>query len=139
MPRKSPTAKIISLDTRATRLRPPADLPTVERELFARLVSACPASHFQASDAPLLAQYVANVVLNERATAELRTAPIVDGRPSPWLVVAEKSHRAVVALSLRLRLSPQARAPHAPTRREALQAPSAYDVMRLAADENEGS
>ena len=67
---------------------------------------------------------------------ELRSEPLVGGKPSPWLTVAEKTNRAVVALSLRLRLSPQARAPNTPTKREA--APSAYDVMRLA-DENEGS
>jgi hypothetical protein len=138
MPRKSAASQVIQLDTRHDRLRPPADLPPPERELFASIVSSCKPGHFQASDAPLLSQYVANVVLNERAAAELREAPIIDGKASPWLVVAEKSHRAVVALSLRLRLSPQARAPHTPTRREAMQAPSAYDLMRLA-DEQEGS
>jgi hypothetical protein len=62
------------------------------------------------------------------------------GRPSPWLTVAEKTNRAVVALSLRLRLSPQARAPNTPTRREAVQSPSAYDLMRLSDEpEPEGS
>jgi hypothetical protein len=60
----------------------------------------------------LLAQYVANVVLNERAAEQLRLAPVTpEGKPSPWLVVAEKTHRATVALALRLRLSPQARMP----------------------------
>jgi hypothetical protein len=135
MPRKPPSAKIISLDTRATRLPAPANLPAPERELFASIVSTCKPGHFQTSDAPLLSQYVANIILNERAHDELRSAPLVGGRPSPWLTVAEKTNRAVVALALRLRLSPQARAPHAPTRREA--PPSAYDVMRLA-DEQEG-
>jgi hypothetical protein len=134
MPRKPPTAKIIQLDTRATRLRPPANLPAPERELFAALVAANPPSHFTTSDAPLLVQYVANVVLNERAHDELRAAPLVGGRPSPWLTVAEKTNRAAVALSLRLRLSPQARAPNTPTRREA--PPSAYDVMRLSREED---
>ena len=136
MPRKSAAAKIVSFDTRASRLRPPANLPLPERELFASLVASSSPQHFQPSDMPLLTQYVANVVLNERAHDELRSAPLVGGRPSPWLAVAEKTNRAVVALSLRLRLSPQARAPNTPTKREAV--PSAYDVMRLA-DENEGS
>ena len=136
MPRKSAAAKIVSLDSRHIRLRAPPNLPEPERELFAGIVAASAPQHFQASDVPLLTQYVANVILNERAHDELRAAPLVGGRPSPWLVVAEKTNRAVVALSLRLRLSPQARAPNTPTKREA--APSAYDVMRLA-DENEGS
>jgi hypothetical protein len=136
MPRKSAASKIIPLDTRAVRLRPPPNLPAPERELFAAIVSASSLQHFQSSDLPLLVQYVANVVLNERAHDELRSAPLVGGRPSPWLTVAEKTNRAVVALSLRLRLSPQARAPNTPTKREAV--PSAYDVMRLA-DEQEGS
>jgi hypothetical protein len=136
MPRKSAASQIIPLDTRAVRLRPPVNLPAPERELFASIVATCKPGHFQTSDAPLLSQYVANVILNERAHDELRSEALVGGKPSPWLTVAEKTNRAVVALSLRLRLSPQARAPNTPTKREA--APSAYDVMRLA-DENEGS
>ena len=134
MPRKSAAAKVIPLNT--TQLRPPASLPATERELFASIVAASKPEHFQASDTALLVQYVSNIVLNERAHDELRSEPLVGGKPSPWLTVAEKTNRAVVALSLRLRLSPQARAPNTPTKREA--APSAYDVMRLA-DENEGS
>jgi phage terminase small subunit len=39
---------------------------------------------------------------------------IVNGKPNPWLVSKEKAHREMVALSLRLRLSPQGRAQHAP-------------------------
>jgi hypothetical protein len=35
--------------------------------------------------------------------------PIVDGKASPWLVVQEKAVRAMTALSMRLRLSPQSR------------------------------
>jgi hypothetical protein len=77
---------------------------------------------------PLLEQYCENVILNKKAAAELRTAPIVDGKPSPWLVIAEKSHRACVALAMRLRLSPQARQPNNPKREPQL---SAYEKMRL--------
>jgi hypothetical protein len=135
MPRRSAAAKIIPLDSRQSRLRPPANLPAAERELFASIVSTCKPGHFQSSDVPLLTQYVANVVLNERAHDELRSAPLVGARPSPWLTVAEKTNRAVVALSLRLRLSPQARAPNTPTRREAMQPPSVYDIMRASDDE----
>jgi len=80
--------------------------------LFAQLVSNVPPNHFRASDLSLLVQYCAAVVLNEKAHDELRREPIKDGKPSPWLVISEKMHRATVALSMRLRLSPQARLPN---------------------------
>jgi hypothetical protein len=47
--------------------------------------------------------------LAERAAKELRKNPVVDGKASPWLLVQEKSVRALTALSMRLRLSPQSR------------------------------
>ena len=53
---------------------------------------------------------------------------MVDGKPSPWLTVQEKAVRALVALSLRLRLSPQARQPNNPKR---VRAVSAYEAMDL--------
>ncbi len=34
---------------------------------------------------------------------------MIDGKASPWLMVQEKSVRALTALSMRLRLSPQSR------------------------------
>jgi hypothetical protein len=90
MPRKSAASQVIQLDTRAVRLRPPPNLPAPERELFASIVSSCKPGHFQSSDVPLLAQYVANVILNERAHDELRSAPLVGGRPSPCLQLLRK-------------------------------------------------
>ena len=49
--------------------------------------------------------------LAEKAAAELRKHGAVskDGKPNGWLVVQEKSVRALVSLSMRLRLSPQSR------------------------------
>src|SRR5262249_53842562 len=93
------------------------------------LVAANPPSHFKPSDMVLLSQYCAAAVLNEKAAAELRAAPIIDGKPSPWLPIFEKTNRAVIALSARLRVSPQARAPNAPTRREPQL--SFYELERL--------
>ena len=135
MPRKSAESlKVISLDSRPSRLRPPASLNEAERELFLSLVAANPPQHFKSSDLPLLTQYCAAAVLNDQATAELRITPIVNGKPSPWLAIYEKTNRAVVALSMRLRLSPQARAPNNPTR--ASRPASAYE--RIALDEEAG-
>jgi hypothetical protein len=65
---------------------------------------------FRPSDAPLLVRYVQDVVLAGRAAAALeREGAVIGGRPNPWLIVAEKCDRALVALSMRLRVSPQAR------------------------------
>jgi phage terminase small subunit len=92
------------------RLRPPADLGEAEVAVWRQIVLTCDDKHFQASDAPLLVRYCQNVVLASRAAATLdREGGVVGGRPNPWLIVAEKCDRALVALSMRLRISPQAR------------------------------
>jgi hypothetical protein len=57
----------------------------------------------------LLCRYVESDALAERAAKELRKNPVVDGKASAWLAVQEKSVRALVSLSMRLRLSPQSR------------------------------
>jgi hypothetical protein len=135
MPRKSAAdLKVIAIDGRQSRLRPPASLSEAERNLFASLVAANSPAHFKTSDLPLLCQYVQAAVLNDQAAAELRTSPVVNGKPSPWLAISEKTNRACIALSMRLRLSPQARAPNTPTRRQ--DAVSMYDKMKLT-DEQE--
>jgi len=107
--RKS-AANLVTLvvDGSPARLGPPASLPEVERAIFVALVDACDPRHFQASDLPLLVQYVQAIVLANEVAEHLRTeGAVVKGKPSPWLLVLEKSQRAVVALSMRLRLSPQ--------------------------------
>jgi phage terminase small subunit len=95
---------------RASRLRPPPSLAEPEAKLFKQIVSNSAYDHFRPSDLPLLTRYCESSILAERAAAELRKSPVLDGKPSPWLYVREKSVRDLVALSMRLRLSPQARA-----------------------------
>lgn len=67
-----------------------------------------------------------------RAAVELdRDGPVIGDRASPWLIVQEKAHRAMAALSMRLRLSPQHRADsRSAGRRQDDQPRSIYDVMR---------
>jgi hypothetical protein len=135
MPRRSVlSSHVIPLPRQQTRVRPPANLPAPERDLFVELVAANPSQHFRPSDLPLLVQYCAAVVLGERAATELRRAPVVNGKSSPWLIVFEKCSRATIALAMRLRLSPQARAPNNPTRPSPQL--SAYEKMRLRDEEN---
>ena len=108
--RKSAAAlAITSPAPRLTRLRPPPSLAEPEAKLFKQIISNCAHDHFRQSDLPLLCRYCEASVLAERAAQQLREAPVVDGKPSPWLPVREKAVREMTALSMRLRLSPQAR------------------------------
>ena len=111
MPRRSSAdlAVIRSADS-FTRLRPPPELGKDEQVVWRNIVLSCDEKHFRNSDAPLLVRYCQNVVLAGRAAAALdREGAVIGGRPNPWLTVAEKADRALVALSMRLRVSPQAR------------------------------
>jgi phage terminase small subunit len=118
MPRKSAAElSVISIDARESRLRPPETLGERERQLFVDLVAGSKASHFQATDLPLLSRYCELSFLAETAAGRLRNeGPVIGGRTSPWVSVLEKATKGLVALSMRLRLSPQARSPNNPTR-----------------------
>jgi P27 family predicted phage terminase small subunit len=120
-----------------TRLRPPSDLGKDEQAVWRQIVLSVDEKHFRPSDAPLLVRYCQNVVLASRAAAALdREGAVIGSRPNPWLTVAEKADRALVALSMRLRVSPQAR-----LRADgmAVKGPpaSVYELMRLSDAEDE--
>lgn len=133
MPRKSAAAAAIKPVgiVPQKKLSPPPTLDKSEASLFGEIVAACDASHFTPSDLPLLCRYVAAVRLAELAEQHLRDeGPVIDGRASAWLIAHEKAVRAVVALSLRLRLSPQSRIDPKTAGRNPGVRPSAYDLMR---------
>ena len=112
MPRKSASElSIVPIGDRVSRLRPSANLSEPERDVFDRIVTACDPKHFRASDLPLLVRYCEVTALAERAATEMRSVGPVStfGTTSAWLTVQEKAIRAMVALSMRLRLSPQSR------------------------------
>jgi phage terminase small subunit len=73
------------------------------------VVAACDRDHFRPSDLPLVVRYVEAAALGDQAAAQLRLGAVITGKPSPWITVQEKAVRAMVALSMRLRLSPQSR------------------------------
>src|SRR5262245_35438548 len=104
MPRKSAFAQSFPpVDALPPKLEPPATLSPAERQLFVELVAAVDRKHFRPSDHPLLARYCEAAVLAEQAARELREhGAVVDGKPSPWILVQEKSVRTLTALSLRL-------------------------------------
>jgi phage terminase small subunit len=133
MPRKSAAAlSVIAVDGRESRLRPPSTLSEPERGIFLDLVAACDPGHFRACDVPLLVRYCEAAALGDLASAQLRHGAVIDGKPSPWIIVQEKAVRALVALSMRLRLSPQARQPNNAGRRPA--PISHYDRQAIDAD-----
>ena len=98
---------VTGVDGQSARPSPPATLSEPERELFSSIVSGCDAEHFRQTDLPLLSRYCEAAILAERAALELRNGAVVEGKPSPWIVIQEKSVRAMISLSMRLRLSPQ--------------------------------
>jgi phage terminase small subunit len=134
MPRQSSAALAVNVDGKPSRLKPPAHLGAAERKAFVELVASCDARHFKPSDMPLLCRYVEADVLAEMAAKELRRGTVVGGKVNPWLVVQEKCVRALVALSMRLRLSPQSRLDPKTIARRPGAAPSAYDLMESTDD-----
>jgi phage terminase small subunit len=92
------------------QIEAPEGLSADESAVFVTLMSAAPPGHFQASDEPLVAEYATAVAQARRAREHLHIeGDVVGGKPNAWLVVQEKAQRAIVSLSMRLRLSPQAR------------------------------
>ena len=100
---------MIGVGGEQARPLPPAGLSEPERELFSSIVDGCDAEHFRQTDLPLLSRYCEAAVLAEQAALELRNGAVLNGKPSPWIVIQEKCVRAMVSLSMRLRLSPQSR------------------------------
>jgi phage terminase small subunit len=109
MPRKSSAALRVPAVDGQPPLEPPTSLSRAELELFCAIINAVDKKHFRPSDLPLLTRYVEACVLAEQAAKQLRKGAVINGRASPWLVVQEKAVRAMTALSMRLRLSPQGR------------------------------
>jgi hypothetical protein len=134
LPRKSTASLAVrSIGGKPSVPRPRDDAPPAVRRIFLELVASVSADHFQPGDGALLEQYAQAILLARQAYDKLATdGPVIDGKPSPWLVVLEKAHRSAVALSGRLRLAPQARADARSAARKAAGAkPSAYELMEM--------
>jgi hypothetical protein len=88
-----------------TRLRPPADLSPEAKAVFVEVVVNSNPEHFQAADLPLLCVY-AEAVVQARACAKL----IREGAGTDLVIKQQRNAlSAVFQLSMRLRVSPQAR------------------------------
>jgi hypothetical protein len=88
------------------RLAPPAELDFEERKIFMRLVRSVPPNHFEPGEAQLLAAFARAAVI-ERQCAQRIKADIATAPPET-LASYKAAVQAMVQLSTRLRLSPQA-------------------------------
>ena len=130
------THDIVPFDMPAERLVPPPHLGPAATRIFRDLIVRVPAGQFKPSDLSLVCRWAEWTAVADRAAAEMATSELVtaDGRPSPWIAIAERASKQLVALSLRLRLGPQSRASKAP-KTEAPGQQSYYE--RMAAEDNE--
>jgi hypothetical protein len=99
--------------------------------IFRQILASAPAGHFKVGDAPLVEAYAQAIALARQSALEIAAnGPVIGGRPSPWIHCQEKAHRAIAALSMRLRLSPQHRADSRSAGRKADGlSPSVYEIM----------
>jgi phage terminase small subunit len=132
--RKSAAAlSVVRVDGSSEKLRPRANCSAAVRAIFNEICAQLPSDHFRPTDAPLLEQYCQAIALARQAFEQLEVeGPVIAGRTSPWIVVLEKAHRSSVALSMRLRLSPQQRVdPKTVGRRSAGAGISAADYLSM--------
>jgi hypothetical protein len=129
VPRKS-VAEIVRLGPKRaeTRLSPRSGVSPEVKLIFTEIVGSVSAAHFRPTDGPLVEQYAQSIALARQAYAHLdEEGPVLGGKANAWLVVLEKAHRSSVALSMRLRLSPQSRLDRKAVGRA--QEPDAFDVV----------
>ena len=110
--RKSSAAlNIVALPTNSTpRISPRPEAPTEVRALFAEIVASCDRTHWRPSDSYLVESYAQAILAERQAYQNIALEGAVTGaRVSQWLAVAERATKQIVALSMRLRLSPQSR------------------------------
>jgi phage terminase small subunit len=113
------------------RLSPPASLSPSARAIFLDLVTTTKASHFEPSDLPLLCRFCEATALAQQAEGALASGgAVIDGAVSPWVAILGQQTKVLQGLSMRLRLSPQARQPNNPTRPQT-QTLSYYERARL--------
>jgi hypothetical protein len=112
MPRTASSARFpVVPGSPPPRLQAPRELSTTERRVFNDLISSTKPSHFHASDLPLIATFCRAVAIERSAAAALKA-----GKDKTALSRWSQATKVIVALSLRLRISPQARQPNLPTR-----------------------
>lgn len=109
MPRQSSASRHFKVHSSMERLKPPAELTAAEKKIFIELVANNKAEHFRVSDLPLLIAYV-----HACATEPALARKLADDDKA--LLKWERVCKTMIAISMRLRLSPQSRTPTHPSR-----------------------
>jgi hypothetical protein len=104
--RKSSASVILpSLDGSPAKLEPPPTLSGSERVIFEEIVAAVDSRHFRKSDQALLASYVRAIGFEADAARRFAENPTDTKLSMLW----ERSTKALMNLSMKLRLCPLAR------------------------------
>jgi hypothetical protein len=104
MPRKSSASRAFKVHSTPERLAPPAGLTTAESRIWTGIVADRRPEHFTVSDMPLLAAYTHACAMEATLARQIGK----NIQPDSTLVARrERATRAMVLLSMRLRLSPQ--------------------------------
>ncbi|KRR14538.1 hypothetical protein [Bradyrhizobium valentinum] len=112
MPRQAAAAiGFASNGSTRSLIRPPADLNALEKAEFIAVVMGSPPSHFLPADIATISLHARHVVGERIAYGELQAAPIVDGKPSPWLAIMLAHARIVTTTARRLNINPAGRVP----------------------------
>jgi hypothetical protein len=113
MPRQAAASQGFAAIDGSTRAQilPPADLNELERAEFIAVVTGSPPSHFLPADIATISMYARAVVAEKIAAGELAAAPVIDGRPSPWLPVWLGAVRTCTTTARRLNINPAGRLP----------------------------
>jgi phage terminase small subunit len=93
------------------RIPPPAGLGQAEKRAFTDLITSVPASQFVRSDLALLTSWAETVALRERMAARIAVEGEITeaGKVNPAVAIHREAVKTLIALALRLRVSPQAR------------------------------
>src|SRR6476661_3108310 len=91
-------------------LTPPPSLTEAQAAVFKATIAAVDPDHFNPADLPLIIEFCRCTISCEEAAGHLQEeGSVIDGKVSPWVTVAEKSQRALVAIAGKLRVCPASR------------------------------
>jgi hypothetical protein len=111
MPRKSAAALATPLLPDKPRLKPPADLPELEKRAFLEIVASVRPEHFGLEDVPLVAAY-AGLIVEERLTRIEGAKARANGdtkEEGQWAQRHARACQTMVVMVRTLRLGPKSR------------------------------
>ena len=137
MPRQAAASQGFAAVNGSTResVWPPSDLNELEKAEFLAVVLGSPPNHFLPADVATISMYARAVVAEKIAAGELAAAPVIDGKPSPWLPLWLGAVRTCTTTARRLNINPAGRLPSKSA--EPHEPVSYYEQMRLLEDRDD--